>query len=188
VILAALAWANTIKLLAAREKQHVIVNSKDLILTVGLSREVEADVKKYLNSLEGEDATLGNLDEIKLRGAGKNDEPAATLTPNNSYMYLEVNENIKGSLSIKKIKDMPEREDEVADYITELQKCISRVMDIMGENGNDKLHVFIAAPVEIGAYVTPFFTNKKTVIMYRYMKDLDTKYVKMEPVRDRINP
>ncbi len=188
VILALFAWYNTKKLLADREKQHVVASSKDLILTIGLSREVESDVKIYLSSLTGGDAVLANLKKLKLSGENKTDEVGVTLTPNNSYMNLEVNGSINGALSIKKIKDMPEPEEEVADYIGELQRCIAKVMDIMSENANDKLHVFIAAPVEIGAYVTPFFTNKKTVIMYRYVKDLDTKYVKMEPVRDRINP
>ena len=180
VILALLAWNNTRKLLEDREKMHLTATNKDMILTISLANDVQADVNAYLSHLNGDEASLRELKPIEFTINSKDN----IIAPNSKYMDLVVNENISGTLSITGKKDMPADEN-ISDYISEFQSCIKRVFDIMSENATERLHVFIAAPVGMAAYITPYFSNKKTVIMYRYIKDLPQKYIQMGPVENR---
>ncbi len=182
VILAVLAWNNTRKLLENREKQIVHAKNNDMILMVSLANDIQSDVSTCLKSLEGEDAILSKLEPIELEGGRQKDK---ILTPNSRFMDLMINEEISGALTIKGKKDMP-TDGNIVDYVSEFQTCIKKVYDIMTENSTERLHVFIAAPVGMAAYITPFFVNKKTMIMYRYVKESPRKYVQMGPVENRV--
>ncbi|MCR5670310.1 MAG: hypothetical protein K6G10_04830 [Butyrivibrio sp.] len=181
VILALLAWNNTRKLLENREKQHLYATSKDMILTVSLSNDVHADVAAYLSSLTGDDIPLRELEPISFSSGSYSDE---VINSGSAYMELKIDKDISGALSITRKADMP-NDGTIVDYMSEFQECIKKVFAIMSENGIQRLHVFIAAPVGVAAYITPYFSNKKTVIFYRYVRDLPQKYIQMGPVENR---
>lgn len=182
VIIAILAWYNTYKIIKKRNNQRIRTSNNDLILSISLSLDVEPLLEKTITESEYEDLKmLGSLNPIEL--LSKNPEQADKVLVDSDYMCLVINDRIKGGLSIRKKADLPEDNlNDIKNYLDDFQRCIERVYKIMNEHTISKLHVFIGAPVEISAFITPYFTNKKDVIIYRYRKS-HKDYVQLGMVR-----
>ena len=90
--------------------------------------------------------------------------------------------DISNSLLIKCKESMPSDENNVAEYIREFQDCLNSVSTHLDKNNITTVKVFIKAPVELSAYIMPYFINKRTVIMHHWTND---KYVELGPVDTR---
>lgn len=174
-VLALLAWNNTRILVAKKRRAKVKAESDDLILTISLSNNINADVKKYVET----DQDLNTLKEISIPDSlDKNNPKTEILSVDNKYMLLKINTDIKGALTIEKIANMPDDEIGIIDYVREFRNCINEVYTIMNNNNKNKAHVFFSAPGELAAYISPAFVNTKTVIMYRFIDGAGT-YIPM---------
>ncbi len=180
-IFAVSAWFNTQRILEKRKKKKVRISGDDIILLITLAKKARIDetVLKYLNE--------SKIISDESRASFEEYDKGAVLEDLDS-MTLSVHEEINGAFSICKKIDMPDYEDGIRSYINDFISCIGRVTDEMNKNNIGTIHVFIAAPVEISAFIMPFFTNKKNVIMYKYSQAENT-YVQIgevDPNRDEV--
>ncbi len=173
-VFAFIAWNNTRKLIEKRKKARVEIGSEDLILTISLAADIKKQVNEYI-------AKKGlQLKEIEVLESDNN----VLFDSNNKYMLLEKSDSLPRALCISKKNDMPKDELSCEEYIHEFRECIKKFNKIVIDNPVRKIHVFMSTPIEIPAFMMPYFVNKKDVIMYRYVKEENT-YVSLGPVEER---
>lgn len=165
VALSFVAWINTRRILVKRKELRVEATGGDMILMVDIGNgSVEGSVCRYVN---GGNLQLGNITDINPGGANN-------VILDEKYVKLSFSNDVKGALLIQSGR-MP-AEDKVDDFMKDYQMCIEKAREIMSQGNRQKIHLFIGAPVEMSAFIMPYFVNKNPIIIYRYNFDKNSYY------------
>ena len=76
------------------------------------------------------------------------------------------------------------KKDELYSYLSEFTTSISWLYDAISNSGCQNIHMFISSPVELSAYVMPYFVNKINVLAYHW-DPKEQKYFYLGPVDNR---